>query len=232
MSINRLFINLQLAFDVFAGIAIAKGRAFFGAASHFGDAAGPRNEGADFLSVVADLHPVVIDDDRAAENGRILTDELNQLGYGHIIEVDVILGNDLTAGRDDIICPIFGFGNDFHQIVFGKFFAENIFLLVRDILIIEPFFDFAAAAATGGIINLDHKHKHCNTHVNKPNHFFAKYRYVGFADPKTRRWFKIVRKNLPFLPRTAKVFLNPGLLFSSQKGFFFFLESARLTTNL
>ncbi len=118
---------------------------------------GPRDEGRDFLFVIANLNPVVIDDDRAAENGGVIGDEGHELGDLHVIEVDVVLTDDFASWGNDIISPIFGFGDDFHDVLSSEGLAENILGLIRDLLVIEPFFDFAAAAAACGIINLDHR---------------------------------------------------------------------------
>ena len=106
-----------------------------------------RQERGDLILVIAHLHAMVIDDDGAFEDGRILLDECNELRDGHRIEIDVILLNDFRAIRDDVIGAVFGFDDDIHEILALKLLAENIHSLIRDLLVIEPLLHFAAARA-------------------------------------------------------------------------------------
>ena len=90
--------------------------AIFRRALAFGVAAGPRDEGADLFFVLADLDPVIIDDDRPTQNARISPNKLNQLRNRHRIEIDMVLLHDFAAGRNDIVRAVFGLLKDFLQI--------------------------------------------------------------------------------------------------------------------
>jgi len=156
---GALFSDLlyfQFAFDVAAGVTIAKRRAFPFAAGQFGKAPGPRDEGPNLFAVVADLDPMVVHDDGAAEDRRVSPDEFDQLADGHVIEIDVVLRHDLATGRNDVIGSVLRFGDDLAEVIDGKLVGEDILLLIRYFLVIEPFFDFAAAGAAGGIVDFYH----------------------------------------------------------------------------
>lgn len=151
--------DLQFAFDIKARRAFAKGRATIFGAGHLSDTVSARNEGSDFLFVVTDLDPMVVNDDRAPQNRGVLADEIDQLTHGHVIEIDIVLRHDFTSWGDDVIGPVLRLGNDFLDVLDRKAVGKNVFLLIRDFLLIEPFLDFAATRATGGIIYFDHIHE-------------------------------------------------------------------------
>ena len=99
---------------------------------------------------------MVIDDDRAFEDRGVLADELNEFGDLHRIEVDVLFLDDLRTGGDDVIGPVLAFGDDLQDVVRGEIRAEDILRLIGDFLVIEPFFDFAAAGAAWRNVDFDH----------------------------------------------------------------------------
>lgn len=102
-----------------------------------------RNEGADLLAVIADLHLAVIDDDRTAENARMLPDERDELGYLHRIEINILFLHQFRARRDDIVSAILAFDDHLFYLTWRKA-SENIAFLKGDVLFFEPFFDLAA----------------------------------------------------------------------------------------
>lgn len=99
---------------------------------------------------------MIIDDDRAFQDGWVLLYEGDEFGDGHRIEIDVILHDDFRTAGNDVIRAVFGFGDDFHQFLSAEFLAENIDGLVRDLLIVKPLFDFSAAGARWRCVNPNH----------------------------------------------------------------------------
>lgn len=198
-----LFFDFQKTLDILRGIATSKRRALGIAASHFGNSASPGDKGANLFGVVTDLNPMIINDDRPAEDRRVLADEIDELGNRHVIEVDVVLRNDLAARGNDIVGAVFRFGNNLHQVIARKFFAENILLFVRNILVVEPFFDFAATRATRGIIDFDHSAVIVARAV-----FLAGYLFIIFLlFPIFRIPWSIFRLPFPFLIEPSSLFL-------------------------
>ena len=102
------------------------------------------DEGADFLFVISNLDSSVVDDDRTAENGRIVLDEGDELGDFHLVEVDVLFLNNLTPWGDDLIGSVNALRDDVTNLSLIEGTAEDVFAGIWDLLIIEPLFDFAA----------------------------------------------------------------------------------------
>jgi hypothetical protein len=119
-------------------------------------ATGPRDESSDFFGVIAHLNSMIVYDDGTAENRGIFPDESYEFRNCHIIEIEVILRNNLAARRNDIIGSVNAFGDDFFEVGLREVVSENILAFVGYFLFVEPFFDFAAAGAAGGIINFYH----------------------------------------------------------------------------
>jgi hypothetical protein len=65
--------------------------------------------------------------------------------------------NDLAPGGNDVVGPVLRFLKDFFEVINTQGRSENILGFVRNLIIIEPFFDFAAGAARWRGINFDHK---------------------------------------------------------------------------
>lgn len=103
-----------------------------------------RNEGANLLAVIPYLHLAVIDDDRATEDARMLSDERDELGYLHRVEIDVLFLHQFRARRDDVVSAILAFDDHLFYLTWRKA-AEDIAFLKGDILFFEPLFDLAAA---------------------------------------------------------------------------------------
>ena len=109
-----------------------------------GVSSGSWDEGANLFFVISNLDSLVVDDDRTAEDGRIVFDEGDELGDFHLIEVDVLFLNNLTSWGDDLIGSVDALRDDVTNLSFIKGTAEDIFAGIWDLLIIEPLLYFAA----------------------------------------------------------------------------------------
>lgn len=123
-------------------------RAIIRAASLFGHPAGPRDESPDLLRIVSNLDPMVVHDDGTFQNAGVLLDEIDELGDGHRIEIDVAVLDDLASGGDDVIASVLALGKDFLEIGDRQGARKNIFGFVRDVLVIEPLLDLTAGRTT------------------------------------------------------------------------------------
>ncbi len=100
---------------------------------------------------------MIVDNDGTTEDAWVLEYEIDELAYLHLIEIDVVLKNDFAPRGDNIVRPVFAFGDNLFDVGFGELFRKDILRLVRDLLLIEPFFDFSAAATARAIIDFDHR---------------------------------------------------------------------------
>lgn len=117
---------------------------------------GPGDEGADFFFVIADLEPVVIDDDRTFQYGGIGQNEGTKFGDGHLIEIDVVFQYDFRTAGNDVIGAVFAFGNHFFDVLFGEVGRKDRFGDIGNLILVKPFFDLAARGATGGGVDFNH----------------------------------------------------------------------------
>lgn len=113
-------------------------------AKEVGVSSGSWDEGANLFFVISNLDSLVVDDDRTAEDGRIVFDEGDELGDFHLIEVDVLFLDNLTPWGDDLVGSVDALRDDVTNLSFIKGTAEDIFAGIWDLLIIEPLLYFAA----------------------------------------------------------------------------------------
>ena len=113
-------------------------------AKEVGVSSGSWDEGANLFFVISNLDSLVVDDDRTAEDGRIVFDEGDELGDFHLVEVDVLFLNNLTSWGDDLIGSVDALRDDVTNLSFIKGTAEDIFAGIWDLLVIEPLLYFAA----------------------------------------------------------------------------------------
>ena len=107
-----------------------------------------RDEDADFLCIIADLEALLVENDRALQDARILLDELNELIRLHGVNINVPFLNDLGALRDDIIRSILAPHEQMLDLAVIQQCLENILFNIREIPILEPLLDFTAACAS------------------------------------------------------------------------------------
>ena len=109
-----------------------------------GVSSGSWDEGADLFFVISNLDSLVVDDDRTAENGRIVLDEGDELRDFHLVEVDVLFLNNLTPWGDDLIGSVNALRDDVTNLSLIEGPAKDVFARVWYFLIIEPLLYFAA----------------------------------------------------------------------------------------
>ena len=123
-----------------------------------GNSLGTGDEGADFLGIVANLQTVVVDDDRPFQDGGIFQNESNEFRNGHLVEIDSRFLEDLAATGNDIVGSVFAFGNGFLHRIISQRIGKDVHRLVRDLVFVEPFFDFAARCTAWGNQDFNHEH--------------------------------------------------------------------------
>ena len=107
-----------------------------------------RDKYADLFGIISDLEALLIQDDRALQNTRILLDESDQLIGCHRVDVDMILLDDLGPLGDDIIAAVLTAHQQMLDLIVIQKGLEDVFLNERKIPVFEPLFHFSAAGAS------------------------------------------------------------------------------------